>query len=614
METISNVVSAASRAVWGEGQSEANKQQTEPVSGVTGAGKPMEPYDGGNAEENQTPHEAATSGQTESGSRHDQPSTQGPDAADDASHNRDLPTNASVDSDHPLHSKSQVEAGQGSTAADVGELGSSRAAETSGSQPQEDRHGYPSNIGQKTLQLQRNGRDEPVPQETSDSLANKGDLDGGRNTDIVGTPSQTQDDKTARPLASSGDDSSIKVSGDGDVGGKPSGLGEDRGAPGFIAGTPVKIADGGLNDSATSQDINSGQQTLDDRAASDLGPKTEAGPGDTSYIAGTPFQTQLGQPDTPAASHDPGSVLPSSAPRDAGDLSQPQQPSGGLIASDQVTASDDRGSAPSDALTAALSNRTYNVPSVEQIVSQDDGSVGASIPGTSTGGLASAQRLVGQEDNKYGPSGGIAQGGQPQGVNVAGSVRPEHQTDKTGVTGLHSNDPKFSVVEPSSSNERAPVPVGGFGAVEPSVGADPTSGQQPAPQLQQQGAERPMAEPSAGESLLAVREGKELDERAADAGGSGSSQGYTGTGYSTGGEHAYRSTGFAADGGDFDATKARAPEEADRIIQQQGGLPHYPERSTHSLTGHGLHGSGHGSDHDKTGLGTKLKEKLHISH
>jgi hypothetical protein len=55
METISNVVSAASRAVWGEGQSEANKQQTEPVSGVTGAGKPMEPYDGGNAEGNVTP-------------------------------------------------------------------------------------------------------------------------------------------------------------------------------------------------------------------------------------------------------------------------------------------------------------------------------------------------------------------------------------------------------------------------------------------------------------------------------------------------------------------------------------------------------------------------------
>lgn len=53
METISNVASAASRAIFGDNSSEDKTQKqsgTEPVSGITGAGTADEPYDAGNNE------------------------------------------------------------------------------------------------------------------------------------------------------------------------------------------------------------------------------------------------------------------------------------------------------------------------------------------------------------------------------------------------------------------------------------------------------------------------------------------------------------------------------------------------------------------------------------
>lgn len=48
METISNVASAASRTLFGQGDDTKRESGTEPVSGLTGAGKPDDPYDGGN--------------------------------------------------------------------------------------------------------------------------------------------------------------------------------------------------------------------------------------------------------------------------------------------------------------------------------------------------------------------------------------------------------------------------------------------------------------------------------------------------------------------------------------------------------------------------------------
>ena len=150
------------------------------------------------------------------------------------------------------------------------------------------------------------------------------------------------------------------------------------------------------------------------------------------------------------------------------------------------------------------------------------------------------------------------------GVNITGGIRPEHQTDKTGVTSMHSNDPKFSDQPLTSSNQssvddrgQARGPMGGFGAVEPSVGADVGTGH--TLKQKEQGGDRPLEEPSAGQ-VDAVRGEKETTERQ-QAGHSGQAAGKTSEGT---GEQYVKSTGLAADGGDFDAAKPGAGREADR--------------------------------------------------
>lgn len=206
------------------------------------------------------------------------------------------------------------------------------------------------------------------------------------------------------------------------------------------------------------------------------------------------------------------------------------------------------------------------------------------------GGPTTANRLPNQFDTDSGPSGGIAQGGRPQGLNVTGSIRPEHETDKTGVTSMHSNDPKFDIEHPSSANDtslpgggQSRRPAGGIGVVEPSVSADPSSGQQP--EENRQGADRPQEAPSDG-GLQAVREKKEATDRVVEGKEPGGSS-MVGGGEETvktqpGGPHTgggkmgseptekgtgqkwVKSTGMAAHGGDFDASKPGAGREADR--------------------------------------------------
>ncbi|KAH6890318.1 hypothetical protein B0T10DRAFT_315880 [Thelonectria olida] len=66
------------------------------------------------------------------------------------------------------------------------------------------------------------------------------------------------------------------------------------------------------------------------------------------------------------------------------------------------------------------------------------------------------------------------------------------------------------------------------------------------------------------------------------------------------GQEYVRSSGFAADGGDFDATKPGAGREADRLWEEKGNHP--DEQGSHG---------GHGSK-DKPSLGHRLKEKLHL--
>lgn len=185
-----------------------------------------------------------------------------------------------------------------------------------------------------------------------------------------------------------------------------------------------------------------------------------------------------------------------------------------------------------------------------------------------------------------------------------GQVHPHHSTDKTGV--IHKTDANSgavhpsSTVPPSSSNEpnvsgvgQSHGPVGGVGAVEPSVSAKPESGANIG--QKQQGADRPGDEPS-GEQVDAIKDTKAKHEgaQAGDDDTTGGSapppkdpndhagdplgtvdhgapgQGQTkkeegGKSEEKGtGEKWVKTTGVAADGGDFDAKKPGAGKEAER--------------------------------------------------
>ncbi|KAK7403613.1 hypothetical protein QQX98_010625 [Neonectria punicea] len=82
----------------------------------------------------------------------------------------------------------------------------------------------------------------------------------------------------------------------------------------------------------------------------------------------------------------------------------------------------------------------------------------------------------------------------------------------------------------------------------------------------------------------------------------GSSTQKTETDHSEGtGQEYVKTTGFAADGGDFDATKPGAGREADRLLEEKG--EHYNEGGDSHH-----HGS---SGKDKPSLGERIKAKLH---
>ena len=190
---------------------------------------------------------------------------------------------------------------------------------------------------------------------------------------------------------------------------------------------------------------------------------------------------------------------------------------------------------------------------------------------------SSSTHLTSQSHTTSGQSSGTPQRSVSPGHHMPRSdAGPKRETDKTGVSGLHSNDPKFaqehsnigSVAVSGTTSGTA----GGDGTVEPSVGADPSSGQKPTPK--QQGADRPLESPG-DEGADAVREKKEAAERV--AGGedhSGEPLGQRKEAHEAGpnntnpnkgtGEKWVKSTGLAADGGDFDAAKPGAGKEADR--------------------------------------------------
>lgn len=83
------------------------------------------------------------------------------------------------------------------------------------------------------------------------------------------------------------------------------------------------------------------------------------------------------------------------------------------------------------------------------------------------------------------------------------------------------------------------------------------------------------------------------------------------------GKEYVKATGFAADGGNFDASNPGAGGEADRLLDQKGGIPSKEHRSdlttsTHASTSNGgkdITGSQHSKDKPK--LSERIKAKLH---
>jgi len=262
-----------------------------------------------------------------------------------------------------------------------------------------------------------------------------------------------------------------------------------------------------------------------------------------------------------------------------------------------------------------------------QVGSREDGAYGGSTWGSDNPSTDSHNTAIGA---KLDPNNGA------QDKSVSGPPRPEHETDKTGVTGIHSNDAKFSDQRPTDANTSGVsdrgqnrAPAGGVGAVEPSVGADPASGQKPI--QKQQGADRPTDEPT-GEQVDAVKNRKDAVEEGATKkdpndhsgeplgsvkkdekkGGEEDGPGGSSKGEGTG-EKYVKTSGMAIDGGDFDATKPGAGREADRLLEEKG---------IHTTSGAAPKGDTPSESSsskpdkadkaDKPSMGEKIKGKLHI--
>ncbi|KAK6521120.1 hypothetical protein TWF506_001352 [Arthrobotrys conoides] len=150
------------------------------------------------------------------------------------------------------------------------------------------------------------------------------------------------------------------------------------------------------------------------------------------------------------------------------------------------------------------------------------------------------------------PQGPISTGGQPQGANVTGDNR-----DMNKNTFSSSNEPNTGF--------------GGSAGAQPSVNADPSSAQQDT--HQHQGGNKPTAEPdtsstgsgdsnASGGGSMGGGAGGPAGMKLPDSENQSKGEG-TGTKYE-------KSTGLAAEGGDFDATRPGAAREAARLMDEKG--------------------------------------------
>jgi len=218
-------------------------------------------------------------------------------------------------------------------------------------------------------------------------------------------------------------------------------------------------------------------------------------------------------------------------------------------------------------------------------------------------------------------------GPNPTSAAAGGVPHPEHETSKTGVVGNMTSDPKGSDVRPSESAAHA--------------GAAPESGAAPA--QKQQGAANPTDEPStksksttniddidgeealkkrdpndhsgepmhmhgAGEEKTSTKIEDRRESKAGQPGGQDMGKEEHGTG-----EQWVKTSGLAAEGGDFDATKPGAGREADRLLEQKGIHKTKPGDVADDKASKSSSPSPSGGK-EKVSLGDKIKTKLHIGH
>lgn len=220
---------------------------------------------------------------------------------------------------------------------------------------------------------------------------------------------------------------------------------------------------------------------------------------------------------------------------------------------------------------------------------------------------------------------GLITGGGTTGVNTAGTTQPDKDALPTGSNPFHSDAPHFTVERPTEAEQpQRGTHAGGFSVADTSVSARPDSG---VPLHQKhQGADRPMEDPSGNEGAEeAIRRKKEQAEEAmtrstesAQYGGEQqhSKHGLTGPVDPDGeqrpsegtGQKYVKSTGVAAMGGNFDATKPGAGREDERLLEEQG--VHRDHRDT---TRTSIAAAAHAGDGSKRSIGDKIKEKLHTS-
>jgi len=193
-----------------------------------------------------------------------------------------------------------------------------------------------------------------------------------------------------------------------------------------------------------------------------------------------------------------------------------------------------------------------------------------------------------------------------------GAYDAEKQKQENLDTGNFEHNQKHGETnEKSMSNSNEPNSGSG---VQPSVTADPSSGQQNTEK--HQGADRPDEDPDSSTGSGESGGGASGGPSGGNSGGMGgmklpdadkkSEEEGTGTKYE-------KSTGLQADGGDFDATRPGAAREADRLMEEKGikhgdanadgpsGEPEKKEKKWYGVDHSGFGGHGSHTNKDRKG-------------